>query len=412
MRACAARRWRFGALLLGATVALLAVVTGAGSGAAQGPADDQSWDASLSVLGGQEGEEIVSGNASLSFLPGAGGAPGFFDVFTEISVQGGGAAGNSATGITVIDTQFFLGTPGNGTLIAEVACQNGCSGVGAVQTTQQIAAAIFADGFESGDLSAVFAALDGEQVSLLVRTTVGDLRGLFIPSRFPVQIPGEFPVLLVPVPVPAGLTTFGYCGAPTDTNDLLQRHPELDALFLLNPETAKFDAVQRRVPGNLRPNLPIATGQGMFLRASDPFTMQVQAVQSAREAAALTSAHLGFEIHELDWGFDRGIQLPANCGDATTNTTLLGAHDAISRVATFDPSTGEWIVIGKALPQALRTEVPVPTSGAVVVFADGPGSVLLPCETAECQSFTATVDLFLSAIAREDAVEPEPQRLA
>lgn len=300
---------------------------------------------------------------------------GFFDVFTEISVVGGSAS--TGQQLTAVSLQFFHGGPLGGDLIATVPCETDCTGTSALSFRQQIPASIFTDGFESGDVSAFVAALNAGEVSVAVRVRILPdgpeiaVAGLLLPA-----------VQLVSVAIPGGLSTFGYCGADTDTNDLLQRHSALDTIFLLNPETRKFDAVQRQLPGNLRPNFPIVRGQGMFLRASGPFEMEVQAVQSVREAGRRVTVAQGLNFEEITWTFQAGIDLVALCADATTNTALLGSSDAISRIATFNPSSRNWTLIGTALPEALRTEVAVPTSGAVVVFADAPGSVQLPCQTA------------------------------
>ena len=238
-------------------------------------------------------------------------------------------------------------------------------------------------------MSSFTAALDAGEISLAVRLRTlpegpeSGVTGLLLPA---VQ------ASIVPVDVPGGLSVFGYCGddTDTDTDDLIARHRELLAIFLLDSETGKFNAVHSPLSGNLRPNFPVTRGQGMFLRASGPFTMEVQAVQSVREAVGLLgAAQLNFE--QVKWEFRAGIDLVAPCSDATTNTALLNSSDLISRLATFasnaDGRGGTWTLIGSALPEALRTEVAVPTSGAVVVFADAPGSVLLPCETADCRAF-------------------------
>ncbi len=282
----------------------------------------------------------------------------FVDVmFADISV---------GLGSGLIATDIFVGgEPGRGTLIVSLLCMEGCAGPNA----------IFADGFESGDLS--HAALDAGEVFVLVRTTAGDLGGFLQP----VADEGVSGDAAVEVRIPAGLSPLGWCGRPTTSEDLFAANPSLQAFFVLDAETRSFQVADRRLPASLRRDVSINFMAGLFVRSESAFLLEISGL--------VAEEPLGFEFQELTliWQVQAGLQIVANCGDLQSNTDILDGNAGVDRLFTFDPDTRMWTLIGRALPPSLRTEVTVPNSGAFVVVADRPTNLVMPCETAQCAQY-------------------------
>ena len=192
------RLWRLGGaaaslLLALAVVGAALALLGAGRGAAQGPAEERSWRAELAPFGGQDlGEGLGGPDGGEVVLRFVGQDPGivgpepdgdaFFDIVYHLDVRE--ASGAPLTEAITLNFAFFLGGQEGEELVAI-----GCDGtaLGVAQTTPcaaagsiRVPASFFLDQFDS-----FLAALDAEEIVVVVRTTVGDLMGLFIPARFP-----------------------------------------------------------------------------------------------------------------------------------------------------------------------------------------------------------------------------------
>lgn len=123
----------------------------------------------------------------------------------------------------------------------------------------------------SGGRQNLLADLDAELYTIVLDVRAGpnetgQLAGLLLPTVQVATPPVE-------VPLPQGDSALGWCGDRASSNQLFARHPELEAIFKLNPETRRFEAAFARVPAHVRPNLMIDHGTGMFVRATSNFNI-------------------------------------------------------------------------------------------------------------------------------------------
>lgn len=373
------------ALLL--TLAVLAValpLLAVGRGAAQAPAEEQSWRAELAPFGGQDlGGDKLRGQLQLRFtghelgLIGGTDADAFFDITYQLDLRDAG--GNPLTENVTRTFAFFFGGQEGEDFVAEIGCDGLAFRVAqaalcAATGSLRVAAAIFADGFESGDLAAFVAALDAGRISVLVRTTLGDLSGVVIPSEFPVMAP-ENAFTDISASLGLGLTAFGWCGADQTTEALFARYPGLEAVFVLDAETRRFRSTNRNLPGGVRPDITLRYGMGVFVRTTAAFNIGMPPTLTSELPAGVTVGPNQLEIE-----LAAGMHLLANCGPPTTNSQILDANPGLARMFTFDRG---WTGIGGALPPSLWIEVVVPSTGAYLVTTDAPVTLTLRCAPVE-----------------------------
>ena len=391
------RLWRLGGaaaslLLALAVVGAALALLGAGRGAAQGPAEERSWRAELAPFGGQDlGEGLGGPDGGEVVLRFVGQDPGivgpepdgdaFFDIVYHLDVRE--ASGAPLTEAITLNFAFFLGGQEGEELVAI-----GCDGtaLGVAQTTPcaaagsiRVPASFFLDQFDS-----FLAALDAEEIVVVVRTTVGDLMGLFIPARFPVMAFED-----ITASIGLGLTTAAWCGFRMDTNELFELYPELAAVFVLAHDPAsgevRFEAAQRRLPLSVRPNITLEYGMGMFVRATAAFNIGMPPTLTSELPSTVT-----FAGNQVEIAITAPLQMLANCGPPTTNSAILDGNPGVDRLFTFDNG---WTGIGGALPASPWTEVVVPTAGAFLVTTDGQTIVTLPCASEERQSVVCGIEV-------------------
>ncbi|PZC47083.1 MAG: hypothetical protein DK306_001251 [Chloroflexi bacterium] len=356
------------AALAGLALALLAFMGLPASSAAQAPPDGL-WHAPLQSLA-ESGLE-VDGEVRMNFKGTDEELQAFFDVFTELSLRGD--EGNDAA-IAHEGLEFFRGGPLAGTLLASVDCVNGCADSGAIVTRVRVAASLLTG---QGGIQRTLDALDAGELSVAATFRVGDetvtVAGLLLPA---VQLVGS----AVDVPVPAGLSTLGWCGATTSSEALFGIYPQIESIFVLDPASGRFRAAHSTAPRAARRDLQIEYGTGMFVRTTSNFNIGMP--------PSLTEAlppNIDVGVNQVEIHLTASIILAANCGDSTTSTQIFDDSDGAERIFTW--ADGDWNGDRAGLPAGVGQALPIPSGGAFVVFTSGPADLRLPCTTGECNRF-------------------------
>lgn len=358
----------FAAALAGLALSLLAFLGLPAGSAAQSPPDGL-WHAPLRPLA-ESGPE-VDGEVRMSFKGTDEELQAFFDVFTELSIRGGG--GNDAS-IAHEGLEFFRGGPLSGTLLASVDCVDGCDGSGGIVTRVRVAASLITG---QGGIQGTLDALDAGELSVAATFRVGDetvtVAGLLLPA---VQALGP----AVDIPVPAGLSTLGWCGAPTSSEALFGIYPQIASIFVLDPGSGRFRAAHGAAPPAARPDLQIAYGTGMFVRTTSNFNIGMP--PSLTETLP---SNINVGVNQVEIHLTASIVLAANCGDSTTSSQIFDDSGGAERIFTW--ADGDWNGDRAGLPPGVARALPIPSGGAFVVFTSGHADLRLPCTTDECNRF-------------------------
>ena len=356
-----------GGIAIGVIAVLIGFLGIPPAGNAQGPTDrlwhtTQFEDVSRSLGLG------VMADVRVEFSAGSDDRPGFFDIFTDLAVEGVVAAQEGeGTNIAHEGITFEL----TGTSVAAAVCSV-CGATSVIRVPLDDLEAA------SGGRDGLLDDLDAERYSMVLDIRVGPettarLVGLLLPAMQVATPPVE-------VPVPQGLSTLGWCGGLTTSNDLFARHSELEAIFALNPSTGRFDAAFAGVPGQARTNLMIPYGTGVFVRATSNFNIGMPPTLTGRlsNVASLDGSAVG-----VRWIGSHALL--ANCGDKTTSSAILNDTDGAERIFTF--ADGGWSGDFASAPAAVRNELSILNTGPFFIFTDGATRMRQPCASGECNRF-------------------------
>ncbi len=115
---------------------------------------------------------------------------------------------------------------------------------------------------------------EGEHVHHIHHVATGGGLDAFAAVLLGVTITDDDTPDYVPLPIAAGFTLVGWFGAPTTARAILDGNPGLTLIWTWD-QSHGWRVESRALPAGLRPDIPIARGDGLYVFASEPTTLNV-----------------------------------------------------------------------------------------------------------------------------------------